>query len=219
MTLTAESTTPSYVDTRQRILDVATKAFARSGYRGATVREIAFQARANLAAISYHFGSKEGLYAQVLQSTFGHLHAGADDTDERDWLTDPAIAKEQRLYRFVLSLLSPPGGEQTDGALHARLLAWEVVHPSGIMDAMARRHLTRELEAIGLLAAEFLPQKPDTLQLRLTAVWLLGQVMGFQQARSLALLSEADLPPDAALTARTLSGLILGGLTHPVSAF
>jgi TetR/AcrR family transcriptional regulator len=41
--------------------------FAKRGYDGASVRAITRQAGANLGSVTYHFGSKRGLYAAVLE--------------------------------------------------------------------------------------------------------------------------------------------------------
>jgi len=53
-------------ETRERILDVAEKYFADEGYHGASLRAITTRAQANLAAVNYHFGSKEGLAREVI---------------------------------------------------------------------------------------------------------------------------------------------------------
>ncbi len=48
--------------TRQRLLHTALRLFAQQGYATTSTREIAEQAQVNVAAISYHFGDKAGLY-------------------------------------------------------------------------------------------------------------------------------------------------------------
>jgi AcrR family transcriptional regulator len=48
-------------DTRERILDAAERLFAEKGIKETSVRDITRLARANLAAVNYHFGFKEGL--------------------------------------------------------------------------------------------------------------------------------------------------------------
>ncbi len=53
---------------RQRLLDAARDLFAQHGYDGTSVRAITGRARANLGAITYHFGSKESLYHAVIES-------------------------------------------------------------------------------------------------------------------------------------------------------
>jgi AcrR family transcriptional regulator len=47
--------------------------FAESGYRGASVRDICDQARANPGAVSYHFGGKRQLYRAVLRRAASEL--------------------------------------------------------------------------------------------------------------------------------------------------
>lgn len=60
-------------ETRQRLLEVAAELFAHKGFSDTTVRDLAKAARCNVAAISYHFGSKEKLYEAVLVRTFREL--------------------------------------------------------------------------------------------------------------------------------------------------
>ncbi|MES2938855.1 MAG: TetR/AcrR family transcriptional regulator [Pseudomonadota bacterium] len=54
-------------DTRARIAAAAVQVFARSGFSGGTVREITEIAEVNIAAVNYHFGSKDGLAKHVLE--------------------------------------------------------------------------------------------------------------------------------------------------------
>jgi AcrR family transcriptional regulator len=60
-------------DTRSALLDAARVAFARDGYEGASIRAITARARANLGAVTYHFGTKERLYEAVLDAVAGPL--------------------------------------------------------------------------------------------------------------------------------------------------
>jgi AcrR family transcriptional regulator len=53
-------------ETRERLLDAAERQFAEHGFAGASLREITAEAEANLAAVSYHFGSKEELFLAVV---------------------------------------------------------------------------------------------------------------------------------------------------------
>ena len=52
-------------DTKEQLLNVAEQLIAERGYAGTTVRAIANQANANLAAVNYHFGSKEDLFRAI----------------------------------------------------------------------------------------------------------------------------------------------------------
>jgi AcrR family transcriptional regulator len=55
------------LSTRQRLIQAATRLFADTGYRGASVRDICNLAGANPGAVSYHFGGKRQLYRSVLR--------------------------------------------------------------------------------------------------------------------------------------------------------
>jgi AcrR family transcriptional regulator len=57
-------------DTPRRLIDAATSLFATRGFDGTSVRDVTAAAEANLGAITYHFGSKQGLYEAVLETAF-----------------------------------------------------------------------------------------------------------------------------------------------------
>ena len=55
-------------DTRTRLMRLAETMFAERGYDGVSLRELTAAAGVNLAAVNYHFGSKEGLLAAIFES-------------------------------------------------------------------------------------------------------------------------------------------------------
>lgn len=69
--------------TRDRLIAAATKLFAEKGFQGASVRAITRAARANLGAITYHFGSKERLRLEVLVRHVSAIAARVQDVAER----------------------------------------------------------------------------------------------------------------------------------------
>lgn len=76
--MTAEPSTERAHDaerTRTDILDVATREFARRGYDGTRVDEIAALTRATKRMIYYYFGDKRGLYVAVLEKAYRELRA------------------------------------------------------------------------------------------------------------------------------------------------
>lgn len=54
-------------DTRRQLIEESLKLFAFYGFEGTTTRQLAKAADANIAAIAYHFGGKEGLYRAVIE--------------------------------------------------------------------------------------------------------------------------------------------------------
>jgi AcrR family transcriptional regulator len=89
-------------DTRERILDTAERLFAERGFDGTSIRDVTAQAGVNLAAVHYHFHSKEALLAAVLARMAG-----------------PTNAERLRLMREVES---KPGGPDLADLLRAFLL-------------------------------------------------------------------------------------------------
>jgi len=53
--------------TKERILDTAERLFAHNGYRSTSLRTLTAEAGVNLAAVNYHFGSKEALLDEVFE--------------------------------------------------------------------------------------------------------------------------------------------------------
>ncbi len=60
-------TSPESSDTRSRILQAASRIFVQKGFNGASLRNITQAAGVNLAAVNYHFGSKDRLIWEVLR--------------------------------------------------------------------------------------------------------------------------------------------------------
>ncbi len=57
----------STTHTKEQILTVAERLFAERGFAGTTLRHVVSEAGVNLAAVHYHFGSKEELFRAVVQ--------------------------------------------------------------------------------------------------------------------------------------------------------
>ena len=94
------------VDTKQRILDVAERMFADHGYAGSSLRSIIGEADVNLAAIHYHFKSKEALLEAVLVRRFEPL------SEERLALLDRCEQESGRkgpvLEDVLMAFFGPP---------------------------------------------------------------------------------------------------------------
>ena len=84
--------------TRSRILEAATKEFARFGLGGARVDRIAMRAAANKRMLYYYFGDKEGLFLAVLE----HTYAGIRAAEQKLRLLDaPPVEAIARLVEFT----------------------------------------------------------------------------------------------------------------------
>jgi AcrR family transcriptional regulator len=66
-------------ETKVRILSAAARLFAERGYDGVSVRDIVAVAAVNLGAITYHFGSKEGLFGEVLKDKLSPIRRKGEE--------------------------------------------------------------------------------------------------------------------------------------------
>ena len=60
-------TTSTQFSTKDRILSAAEELFAQHGFSGTSLRQVTGRADVNIAAVNYHFGSKENLVNEVFR--------------------------------------------------------------------------------------------------------------------------------------------------------
>ena len=133
--------------TREKIIKAASRAFARDGYEGASIRAIVAEAEVNQAAINYHFGSKEGLYRAVLQAA---------------------------LRRFVRRQLRPMIARD-ELSEYVRIFNWETLKPSPVFRKFMAREVAPFFAVATELARRFLPSRATDQQAVVGALWLFGQ--------------------------------------------
>ncbi|MBE1161037.1 TetR/AcrR family transcriptional regulator [Dyella acidiphila] len=68
-------TVNSSASTKERILTAAEALFAQRGFEGASLRQLTAAAGVNLAAVNYHFGSKDNLVEEVFKRRLDQLNA------------------------------------------------------------------------------------------------------------------------------------------------
>lgn len=105
MTQTANRSHPPTTDTRERLLDAAETLYAENGLEGISVRAITKKAQANLAAVGYHFGSKDSLIQEVIQRRYQWL---SRVRLERLDLLEAAAAPEVPRIEDVIDVLLLP---------------------------------------------------------------------------------------------------------------
>ena len=82
-------------ETRARILDAAERLFVEHGLEGTSMRMITGRAGVNLAAVNYHFGSKESLIQEIFEKRVQSLN------QRRLEALDRAVANARQLGRAV----------------------------------------------------------------------------------------------------------------------
>jgi AcrR family transcriptional regulator len=117
---------PDTGDTRARLLQAAIRLFAHQGFARTSTRELAEAAQVNVAAISYHFGDKAGLYRAAFLEPM-------DPTEDLARFTDPALPLADALAGFYAGFLEPlRQGE--DARLCTKLHLREMLESTGLIE-------------------------------------------------------------------------------------
>ncbi|WP_316790284.1 TetR/AcrR family transcriptional regulator [Pedobacter frigoris] len=83
------------IDKRANILEAAEKLFSELGYEGASTRQIAKEAGANMAMINYYFGSKEGVFMEIMTLRIQAFK------DELDRINNDQLTGMEKLLKVV----------------------------------------------------------------------------------------------------------------------
>ncbi|MCB1643810.1 MAG: TetR/AcrR family transcriptional regulator [Pseudomonadales bacterium] len=98
--------------TQNRILDAAESLFIEFGYAGTSMRAITEKAGVNLAAINYHFGSKEGLFAATVHRRMASINSSRLSRLEALLNSETGASVEGILEAFFAPIL--PGKTQPE---------------------------------------------------------------------------------------------------------
>src|SRR6478752_3282958 len=92
-------------DTKTRILDVAEGLFMEHGFKATSLRQLTSAAGVNLAAVNYHFGSKEELFQSVLTRRLDPMNQERIELLER--LEREAAGRPMSVEKILSSMLIP----------------------------------------------------------------------------------------------------------------
>src|SRR6202158_4862222 len=90
------------VDTKSRILDSAEKLFGMNGFDGTSLRDITTEAQVNLAAVNYHFQSKDSLIDAIIERRFEPINRSRLEMLDT---AGPSPTVEKIVEAFLLPLL------------------------------------------------------------------------------------------------------------------
>jgi AcrR family transcriptional regulator len=180
MTTRAKVRTVVDVETRDRLLRAAEELFADRGYTNVTVRDICHEARANVAAVNYHFGDKLGLYREVLQMAIDAVRA----TTEAGREAGIGQAPEEKLRRYIAVFLR----RVLSGDHHTvhRLIQRELDDPTEALDALVEQGVRPRVDYLAGLVADMTGGKPtDQITLRCVAS-ILSQTLVYVRRNPIA---------------------------------
>jgi AcrR family transcriptional regulator len=157
-------------ETRAHLLAVATRLFAARGFKKVTIREISQGARANVAAVNYHFGGKLGLYREVLASAIETMRA----TTEAARAAGSGRPPDEQLRAYVRVFLQRVVGQGQDSWIH-QLMSQEMADPTPALDLVADQVIRPRMAYIGEVVATMLGCPRDDERVRLCVLSIQAQ--------------------------------------------
>ncbi|QJR09697.1 hypothetical protein DSM104443_00747 [Usitatibacter rugosus] len=162
-------------DTKSRIIDAAESLFMEHGFEATSLRSLTSAASVNLAAVNYHFGSKEELFQAVLTRRLDPMNQERIDLltrFEKDAGEKP-VSCEKLISAMLIPALRLARDEKRGGKHFLRLLGRAYADPAPFI-----RHFlsANYAEMIARFKDAFLKALPHLTRQELT--WRLHFVMG-----------------------------------------
>lgn len=207
-------------DTRERVLDTAERLFSENGFAATSLRSITAEAGVNLAAVNYHFGSKEALVKEVFARRIRPLNQeriGLLDAAEGEAGGDPVP-----LERILEALVGPGLRMARDPERRAvvmRLLGRTYTEPSDDLRGILVEQFGEMKERFGAALRRTLPHlgREDFFWRLHFVIGAIAQTMADPQR--LRMLSDGICDPyDVEETVTQLVQFLAAGLRAPVAA-
>ena len=161
-------------ETIDRLLDASERLFGEHGYDGVGMRMLTEEAKVNLGAVTYHFGSKEALYIETFMRRFRPTNA------ERLRLLKEAEAEDGSLTveKIVDCMVRPPYLSGLEHPDFPALLARNLSLPPPFLHAAIHPELEANAEVFVAALRRSLPNVPEDL-IRLRTLYSMGAFLMF----------------------------------------
>ncbi len=183
--------------TRQALILAAIKIFGRDGFHAASTREIAKEAKANQAAIGYHFGGKDALYLAAIKHIAEQIgmRIGPITLEIRAKLKEMAGRKTDfvemreeslsllvKLMNGMLRMLVDQGSSSW-----ARLILREQQSPTPAFDVFYKELMSLVIQVTTELVSRIRGLDSQSDEAKLLAITVFGQVIIFRASREAVL--------------------------------
>ncbi|ALE54881.1 TetR/AcrR family transcriptional regulator [Paraburkholderia sp. RL17-368-BIF-A] len=206
-------------DTKSRILDAAETLFIDCGYEAMSLRQITSRAEVNLAAVNYHFGSKESLIHSMLSRRLDRLNEERVKLLDRfDQMLGERLTCEHVLGAMFIPALRLSRDPRVGGKAFLRLLGRAYTDPSAFIRDFLNAHYAsvavRFFDAFQR-ALPHLPREELGWRLHFAIGALSGVLAGADTESLIAEFSQGKSMNDLQLIAR-LASLMVAALKAPL---
>lgn len=169
-------------DNKEILLNTAEQLFAEKGFHAVSVREITCTADTNLAAVNYHFQSKENLYLEVFRQRFiPRAHSIVDPLLVS--LNNPDITLEI-LVRNIIQTFVGTSLPEEERNIHVQLIFREMIRPGPAFDVVFEELIKPNIPILLDLLGRFLPAGFPMHKRIISVVALMGLGQYFSFART-----------------------------------
>lgn len=148
-------------DTKTRILNSAERHFAEHGFKGASLRNIIGDAGVNLAAVHYHFGSKEALIEAVFARRVQPLNQKRLELLKQ--IESKAKGKRLPLEKIIEAFVTPAlelAADRESGPVAMRLFGRTIAEPSEEMQTLLKSQFSDVFKRFMKAFGRALPNVP-----------------------------------------------------------
>jgi AcrR family transcriptional regulator len=160
------------LETRRQLLEAAGEVFAQHGYAKATSKEICERANANIAAVNYHFGGKDQLYAAVLQEAHSRIVSIEAMSATAGSRIDPKLKLRMFLTRVVGEV-----AKRDHTGWELRVLSREVLSRSPMMSALIDKQIAPKAALLRSILAEIMQLPIDHPAVSRSGVSIVGPIL------------------------------------------
>lgn len=185
------------MNTRERIIETAEVLFAKHGYEGTSLRDITEHAGVNIAAVNYHFGSKEGLLTALLDRVIAPINAERLDLLAKA-STNGTPDLRQVLTAFLLPDLHSIATLRGRNPELPRFVSRMYSDSSPLMEGVIGKQFREMRQTFGQAFARALPDlEPDELSFRVSClVGVVVYMFASVEAPGVAPLTTDDVDRD-----------------------
>jgi AcrR family transcriptional regulator len=207
-------------ETQTRILDVAEELFMQHGFEGASMRMLTAKAGVNLAAINYHFGSKDALIEAVFRRRLDAMNA--DRIAELERLETEAggrpLAPDAIIRAFIGASLHMVEDVRGGGRNFTRLLGRAYTEPAKPIRQLIGQMYAPAMERFKAAFTRALPELPkDELVWRMHFMFgTLAYTLAATDTVQLIAGAKPEDRYDARLLADRLAAFLSAGLLAPL---
>jgi AcrR family transcriptional regulator len=185
--------------TPERLLDAAEHLFAEKGFADTSVRDLTAVADCNIAAVNYHFNSKEKLYIEVFRRAIREMREHRVGTIRAVMDQPGQLTCEQFVRAFADSFVEPMITDPQRGDRLMQLYSREMAQPL-LPDEMFHREMFEPISAISGEALSAIYPTITPQQITLSMLSLVGQLVHLVQMKQCLgkagseLIEQFDLP-------------------------